>query len=65
MMDFGFLHPPLPVLIVKERQDIIKWLLGIIQDVAKGSALPVLEKALASDSHGWHVGGPDQLLKIQ
>jgi len=51
MMNFRFFHPSLPSGVAKEFEDVLKWALPIIDDVGKGSSLPVLEKFFSCDDY--------------
>ncbi len=51
MMNLRFLHPALPVRIIKELDDCIKRLIRIVDNIGKPSALIVFEERIACDCH--------------
>ncbi len=48
-MNFRLLHPTLPAVIIKERQNVFKGLLWIVHNIGKRSALCVFEEFLTCD----------------
>ena len=50
-MNLRLLHPALPVGIIKELKDCVKWLIRIVRNVGKPSALIVFEERITCDCH--------------
>jgi hypothetical protein len=55
-MNFGFLHPTLPVVTVEEVDYVVERLLGIIQHVSECPALTIIKKSVTGDAHFGHFG---------
>lgn len=50
-----FLHPPLPVVVVKELQKFLEGVIGIVPDIGKGSTLTVLGEFTEGNGNLTHV----------
>jgi hypothetical protein len=56
VVNFGLLHPTLPVGIIKELKDGLKRLVRIVDNIGKPSALAVFEEHITCDCHAWQIG---------
>jgi hypothetical protein len=51
VVNLRFLHPALPVGVIKELKDRVKRLMRIVDNIGKPSALSVFEERIACDGH--------------
>jgi hypothetical protein len=56
VVNLRFLHPALPVGVIKELKDRVKRLMRIVDNIGKPSALSVFEERIACDGHTWQAG---------
>jgi hypothetical protein len=57
VVNLRFLHPALPVFIIKELKNCIERLIRVLGDIGKRSTLKVFKEPLACKGYAWHCGG--------